>query len=156
MKFNIYRDLTNEVYSVKFTFAEYGSDEVTAEAEEKLIQDHGPTVANVGGKIVGKYVDGKISRGKLEDDEDGIPFEFVQNPLKVELKDGMEFNYSISADSIIMTDKMKEVFDNKAQVAEQFAELFVLEMKYRLEVAVIIWHRLQSDFDVINPEEFTV
>lgn len=157
MKFNIIRDLTNDVYSVKIMFDSFGSEEMSKEDELKILDDHGPATINVGGKFIGKYINGEVQIGEPTEEEiDAIKLELVRNLDTVELNEGMTVDYKIDANSIIMTDKLTEVFETKNKVAEAKAELFVAVIKQRIEDAVTEWKQSASDFDTYNPEEFVV
>lgn len=157
MKFNIIRDLTNDVYSVKIMFDSFGSEEMSKEDELKILDDHGPATINVGGKFIGKYIDGDVQIGEPTEEEiDAIKLELVRNLDTVELNEGMVVDYKIDANSIIMTDKLAEAFETKNKVAEAKAELFVAVIKQRIEDAVTEWKKSASDFDTYNPEEFVV
>lgn len=157
MKFSIVRDLTNEVYSVKFSFDSFGSEDMSVEDELKILDDHGPAVINIGGKFIGTYKDGEIIVGEpSNDDTDSVKLEFVRNYENVEINEDMSIDYKISADSIIMTDRLTETFETKNKVAEAKAELFVAVIKQRLIDAVEAWKKLTTDFDSINPEEFVI
>ena len=157
MKFNIIRDLTNDVYSVKIMFDSFGSEEMSKEDELKILDDHGPATINVGGKFIGKYIDGEVQLGEpTEEDVDAIKLELVRNLDTVELNEGMVIDYKIDANSVIMTDKLAEVFETKNKVAEAKAELFVAVIKQRIEDAVTEWKQSATDFDTYNPEEFVV
>lgn len=157
MKFNIIRDLTNDVYSVKIMFDSFGSEEMSKEDELKILDDHGPATINVGGKFIGKYIDGEVQLGEpTEEEVDAIKLELVRNLDTVELNEGMVVDYKIDANSIIMTDKLAEAFETKNKVAEAKAELFVAVIKQRIEDAVTEWKQSATDFDTYNPEEFVV
>ncbi len=157
MKFNIIRDLTNDVYSVKIMFDSFGSEEMSKEDELKILDDHGPATINVGGKFIGKYINGEVQIGEPTEEEiDAIKLELVRNLDTVELNEGMVVDYKIDANSIIMTDKLAEAFETKNKVAEAKAELFVAVIKQRIEDAVTEWKKSASDFDTYNPEEFVV
>ncbi len=157
MKFNIIRDLTNDVYSVKIMFDSFGSEEMSKEDELKILDDHGPATINVGGKFIGKYINGEVQIGEPTEEEiDAIKLELVRNLDTVELNEGMIVDYKIDANSIIMTDKLAEAFETKNKVAEAKAELFVAVIKQRIEDAVTEWKKSASDFDTYNPEEFVV
>lgn len=157
MKFNIIRDLTNDVYSVKIMFDSFGSEEMSKEDELKILDDHGPAIINVGGKFIGKYIDGEVQIGEpTEEEVNAIKLELVRNLDTVELNEGMIVDYKIDANSIIMTDRLTEAFKTKDKVAEAKAELFVAVIKQRIEDAVTEWKKSATDFDTYNPEEFVV
>lgn len=157
MKFNIIRDLTNEIYSVKIIFDSFGSEDMSEDDELKILDDHGPATINIGGKFVGKYSDGEIKFGEpLEEETDAVRLDLVRNMETVELNEGLVVDYTIDANSVILTDKLAEAFGTKCKVAEAKAELFIMEIKHRIEDAVTTWKQLSTDFDTQNPEEFIV
>lgn len=160
MKFSITRDLTNEVYSVRFTFDSFGSEDMSAEDELKILDDHGPAQVNIGGKFIGVYCDGDISVGEYNGDntlpDNAVQIDFVRNYETIDIVEGMTIDYKIAANSIIMTDKLIEIFETKNKVAEAKAELFVATIKERLINAVTEWRKLATDFDANNPEDFVI
>ena len=157
MKFNIIRDLTNEIYSVKIIFDSFGSEDMSEEDELKILDDHGPATINIGGKFIGKYSDGEIKLGEpLEEETNAVRLDLVRNMKTVELNKGLVIDYTVDANSIIMTDKLTEVFGTKGVVAVVKIELFIMEIKRRIKDAVTAWIQLPTDFDAHNPEEFIV
>lgn len=157
MKFSIIRDLKDETYAVKITLDSFGSEDMSKEAELKLLDDHGPAEVNIGGKFVGKWSDDEVKLGEpLPEETNAVKLDFVRNYETVTIDEGFAVTYEIKADSIIMTDKLTEAFSTKNKVAEAKAELFVAVMKQRLTDAITAWKELATDFDTQNPEEFVI
>ena len=134
MKFTINRKLSENVFSTKITFKEYGDDSLSAQDEQNLIEDFGPAILEVGGEYKGNFKLQEKELAKVEEKgEDSDEISFVMNNEKYQLKEGFSIDFSVDALKNIPKeiDKFKQL-KTPYQIAEAKCILFEEEIKSRV------------------------
>lgn len=122
-------------YSVIVKFKEYGSSKLTAEMEEKLIDDYAPTFKLSDLTFEGKYSVDSSSKMLIKDDISGETVKLSLPNREIKLGKDLEVGYTVHVKEIAESE-IGSVLVDKDKVAQAKVQLFIDVIKTKIDETI--------------------
>lgn len=160
MKLHFNRDIEQNIYSTILVFDKYGNDASVSEGDEqKLINDFGPLLIDVGGLYSGFYKldgDGKIVESD-ETDADAQKISFSKSKEIKEVNPAIQLELYVNASSFPETEiKDYTKISNLNIIAECKVRLFEKIVKSKIDEALNTIRAKATNFVDESPINFFV
>jgi hypothetical protein len=152
MNFTVNKQLTNNIYLSEVKFASFGSETMTIEEEQTLINDFGAPIIDIGGQFSGKY---KVIDGVVKEDDTGETITFINNKKTATLTTGFIASSSITATALDVP-STAETVNTQALLAEARSLLFITTIKEKISTALTALKAKKTSFESTVVSTFTV
>lgn len=145
MKLTVIPTIVDNRYSVIVKYKGYGSAVLTADTEEKIINDYSPKFKLSDITFAGKYdvLDGEIIKAEI----DGEDISLTIPNREIKINDALEIGYTVHINEI-SDSEIKTKLKDKDMVAQAKCQLFIDSIVNKINVMLTSLGEKVNDFEM--------